>query len=565
MEQLKCPILFPAGDSGGPPYLLTPKLLLFSEAAVELLYDHIFLLLLITLLGMALGRLRFKSFSLGSSGIIFIALVFGHFGYTLPGDFQTLGLVLFIYSIGLQAGPGFLHSLRSGGLPLTLGALAIIAIGFVTALVASWIFGFNASIGAGLFAGALTSTPGLAVAVEMAGSEGAPAAYGLTYFFGVTGVILFIQLLPRILNISIVDEEERINEEISKANLPFTFHHIELTNPNIFDRKVKDLGLSSIAPVVITRLLRAGADEPVLVGAETFLRKGDHLRIAGREPDLEKIQLFLGRPIDRQIEFDRALAKKYIIVSKRNVIGMSLKQLNCREVFNVQLTRITRNGIDLPATQNLRLHMGDTVHAVGDSGALENVTKIFGNNVEEMHSIGLLPIFIGLLIGFLVGKIPLYIPYGGTFFLGTTGGVLVSGILLSNLYKTGPFIWEIPGTANSFIRELGLVLFLATVGTKTGATILATLSQQGIDLFIAGIAVTLVPLMTSVLICRYFLKLPFLRMLGVMTGSLTSTPGLVAATDLSSTHYASSAYATVYPIALIGMILFTKLLVLILQ
>lgn len=532
---------------------------------MELLHNHIFLLLLITLLGMALGKLRLKSFSLGSSGIIFVALIFGHFGFTLPADFQTLGLVLFIYSIGLQAGPGFLHTLRSRGLKLTIGAILIIAIGFLTALLASWFYGFNASITAGLFAGALTSTPGLAVAVEMAGSEGAPAAYGLTYFFGVTGVILFIQLLPKFLNISIASEEQLLNEEISKARLPFTFHHLELTNPNIFEKKVKDLHLGNIAPVVITRLLRKGADEPVLVGGDTVLHEGDHLRIAGREQDLQKIQMFLGRPIDREIQFDRAIEKKIILVSKRNVSGMSLKQLNCREVFNVQLSRITRNGIDLPATQNLRLHMGDTIHAIGDSRALENVAKIFGNNVTELYSISLLPIFTGLLLGFLIGKIPLFIPFGGTFYLGTTGGVLMAGIVLSNLYKTGPFVWEIPSTANAFIRELGLILFLATVGTKTGATILTTLSEQGLDLFVAGVAVTLVPLITSVIICRYILKLPFLRMLGVMTGSMTSTPGLAVASDLSDTHYAFSAYATVYPIALIGMILFTKLLVLILQ
>lgn len=532
---------------------------------MELLTNHIFLLLFITLLGTALGKLKLGSFSLGSSGIIFVALGLGHFGYTLPADFQTLGLVLFIYSIGLQAGPGFLHTLRSRGLKLTLGAIAIISIGFVTALTCCLFFGFNASIGAGLFAGALTSTPGLAVAVEMAGSTDAPAAYGLTYFFGVTGVILFIQLLPKFLRISISDEEQTLDDESSRAQLPFSMHHIELSNPNIFDKKVGDLRLSSIAPVVITRLLRKGADEPVLVSAETVLKKGDHVRIAGREPDLKKIELFLGKPIDKEIQFDRALVKRKIIASKHTVTGMSLEQLNCRKVFNVQITRITRNGIDLPPTADLRLHMGDTVHAVGDDRALDNVAKIFGNNVKEMYSVSLVPIFLGLLLGFLLGKIPLYIPYGGTFSLGTTGGVLASGIILSNIYKSGPIIWEIPSNANAFIRELGLVLFMATVGTETGATIVETLTQQGLDLFISGVAVTLVPLITSVLICRYLLKLPFLRMLGVITGSMTSTPGLAAVGDLSGTHYAPSAYATVYPIALIGMILFTKLLVLILN
>jgi putative transport protein len=532
---------------------------------VELFHNHIFLLLIITLLGTALGKIRIKSFSLGSSGIIFIGLFFGHFNYTLPADFQTLGLVLFIYSIGLQAGPGFLHSLQSSGLKMTIGALAVIGTGFLTALCASYFFHFDAPIAAGLFAGALTSTPGLAVAVEMAGSTAAPAAYGLTYFFGVTGVILFIQILPRVLKISIPQEEQNLNEEMSKSNLPFSINHIELSNPNIFGKKVKDLGLSSIAPAVITRLLRKGAAEPELVGAETVLEEGDHLRIAGRQPDLEKIQLFLGKTIEKEIEFDRRLTNKYIVLSKRNVTGITLKQLNCRKVFNVQISRITRNGIDLPATPNLRLQMGDTVHAVGDDRALANVAKMFGNNIKEIYSINLLPIFIGLMLGFLLGKVPLYIPYSGTFSIGTTGGVLMAGILLSNFYKTGPFIWEIPSTANSFIRELGLVLFMATVGTKTGATILTTLSEQGWDLFIAGMAVTLIPLITAVLICRFFLKLPFLRMLGVITGSMTSTPGLAAVSDLSTSHYASSSYATVYPVALIGMILFTKLLVLILQ
>lgn len=528
---------------------------------MNLLHNHIFLLLLITLIGIALGRLRIKSFSLGTSGIIFVALFCGHFGFTLPADFQTLGLVLFIYSIGLQAGPGFLSTLKVGGIKLTLGTLTVIGVGFITTLILSLFFEFNDSIAAGLFAGALTSTPGLAVAVEMAGRNGATAAYGLTYFFGVIGVILFIQILPRILKISIPDEEKTLQTELSKNHQPITIQHVELTNPNIFGKEVKDLGLNAIAPVVMTRLLRTGADEPILVGADTVLRAGDHIRLAGRKKDLDAIQLFLGKIIESEIKFERTLINKRLIVSNTTVSGMSLHQLNCPEVFNVQITRITRNGIDLPPRENLRIHLGDTIFAVGDIRALENMAKMLGNDHKEVYSINLLPIFIGILIGFLFGKIPIYIPFGGTFTLGTTGGVLLSGIFLANVYKTGPFIWEIPANANTFIREFGLVLFLATVGTHTGATILDTLSQQGAELFFAGAVVTVLPLIAAVGVCRYVLKLPFLRMLGVMSGSMTSTPGLAASTDISSTSYASSAYATVYPIALIGMILCTKLLV----
>lgn len=531
---------------------------------MELIRNHVFLLLLITLLGSTLGKLHFRSVSLGSSGIIFVALAFGHFGFTLPADFQTLGLVLFIYSIGLQAGPGFFNALRSQGLHLAVATVAIIGVAFLTALFCAWLFGFDADTAAGLFAGSLTSSPGLAVATEMTEGFRAPAAYGVTYFFGVLAVILFVQLLPRVLGMNIRHEEGILLEESRRDNPKLTFHHIEVTNPNLFNKKVKDIQLKTVAPLVITRLLRRGASEPILVTGDTVLTEGDHLRVAGRESDLEKAELFLGRPIEGEIEFERVLAKRDIVVSKRAVAGMTLAELNVREVFNAHITRLSRGGIDIPARPELRLRVGDRVHAVGDRRSLKNLAKVFGNDIKATYSADLLPIFIGLLVGFLLGKVPLYIPWGGTFTLGATGGVLLAGLLLSRLYRTGPVIWELPSTANSFIRELGLVLFLATVGTRTGATIVGTLQQMGFALLFSGILVTSLPMVAGTIICRRFLRLPLLRLLGVITGAMTSTPGLAAASQYSKTHYIPATYATVYPVALIGMILYTKLLILLL-
>ncbi len=532
---------------------------------MSIIHNSIFLLLIIVILGEALGHIKLKSFSLGSSAIIFVALVFGHFGYTLPGDFQTLGLVLFIYSVGLQAGPGFLSSFKQQGLSLTLGALVIVFVGFLITLLCSWFFDFDQGVAAGLFAGALTSTPGLAVAVEEVARSQAPAAYGLTYCFGVVGVTLFINLLPKILNTNISDEEQALHQELTEKNPPFTYHHIEVTNPNLLNKSVNEIYLKDIAPVVLTRLLRRGAKEPILVSGETLLCEGDHLRIVGRKNDLRKVELYMGQATEVKIEFDRGMVKKSIIISKRQVVGHTLGMLNFREVFNVQVSRITRNGIDLPAEANTRFHLGDVLHVVGNEKALKNLTRMLGNDVKAIYRINLLPIFVGLLAGFLIGKIPLYLPLIGSFTLGITGGVLLAGLILSGLYKTGPIIWEIPSTANSFIRELGLMLFLATVGTKTGSTIMATISQQGLSLFISGLLVTSIPLLVSLLVCRYLLKVRFLRMIGVLTGGMTSTPGLSSATSLSETPYAAGAYATVYPVALIGMIFFTKLLILILR
>ncbi len=532
---------------------------------MQLLHNPIFLLLVIILLGEALGQVRLKAFSLGSSAIIFVALVFGHYGLTLPGEFQTLGLALFIYSVGLQAGPGFLSSFRRQGMKLSLGALVMVLSGFLTTLACCWLFRFDADIGAGLFSGALTSTPGLAVAVEAVAKSRAPAAYGLTYCFGVVGVILFIKLLPRVLRVDIAAEEEALNREVTENYPPFSVHHIEVTNPNLFDKAVRDIFLKDIAPVVITRMLRKGASEPILVFGDTILRQGDRLRIAGREKDLQRAELFLGRSIDEEIAFNRGLTKKNIVVSKSEAVGHSLGSLNLAVVFNVQVTRITRNGIDLPAAGHSRLHLGDVLHVVGDENSLHNVTRMLGNDSRELYRINLLPILLGLLAGFLIGEIPLYLPGIGFFTLGTTGGVLLAGLVLSRLYKTGPILWEIPATANRFIRELGLVFFLAAVGTHTGETILHTLAQQGIPLLISGVLVTSAPLVISLVVCRYLLRIRFLRLLGVLTGGMTSTPGLVSASSLSDTPYAAAAYATVYPVALIGMILLTKILILVVR
>jgi putative transport protein len=381
----------------------------------------------------------------------------------------------------------------------------------------------------------------------------------------VIGVIVFINLLPKLFKIDIKQEEESIDRERTTDNPPFTFHHVEVTNTNLHGKKIVDLKLKEIAPIVLTRLLRRNASEPILVSGETVLQAGDKIRIAGRQKDLERIELFLGRAIDGEIAFNKGLTKKSIIVSKQSAAGRTLGFLNLRETFGVQVTRITRNGIDLPAAVTTRLHIGDIIHTVGEEDSLKNVSRILGNDVKQTFKVSLLPILIGLVAGFMIGQIPLDLPIVGHFNFGTTGGVLISGLVLGYLYKTGPFIWEMPTSANAFLRELGLMFFLATVGTKTGATIVATITSQGADLVIAGLIVTLAPMIICALACRYLLKIPFLRMLGVITGGMTSTPGLAAANSHTESPYPSSAYATVYPVGLIGMIIITKALIYILE
>ena len=528
---------------------------------MEFLHEPIFLLISIILLGELIGRIELFHFSLGSSAIIFVAVLFGSLGFTIPKDLQTLGLVLFIYSIGIQAGPGFLSSFKQNGLQLSLGAILVVFSGFIATLILSLVFGFNPATAAGLFAGSMTSTPGLAVAAEFTSGPEAGAAYGVTYTFGVIGVILFMRMIPLLSKVDIKAEEEREEEEIRKEKPPVQYIHLEVTNTNLFGHKIRDLDLERMGSVTITRLLRKGCHHPILVAGDTKIEKGDRLRIVGRESDLDRVLLYLGKKIKGNIDFNSTLEARRLIVSRTEAVGESAATLSIHEVYNCQVSRLTRNGMDLPAAAHTRFAMGDTLTVVGQTEALNNLAKLLGNDIGATYATRAISILPGLFIGFLLGKLSIPLPLLGSIEPGTSGGVLIAGLVLGHLKKTGPLIWEIPSTANAFIRELGLYFFLAAVGTGSGATIIETLKASGLQLLVAGFLVTSIPLFLVFYLGPKLFKISFLRLPGVLAGGMTSTPGLAAAGSISATRFAPSAYATVYPVALVGMILFTRILV----
>lgn len=531
---------------------------------MTLLHNQIFLLLLIIILGEVLGKVRLWNLSLGPSAIIFVALAFGHFGVTLPSGVQTIGLAMFIYSVGLQAGPGFSSSFRSHGLMMALTVIVMAVTGTLVTLACCRLFGFDAGIGAGLLSGAMTSTPSLAAAVEVVGHAQAPAAYGVTYGFGVVGVAVAIKLLPRLMRINLKEEEKQLSGELALINPPITFCHLEVNNPNLFGKRIDQIYLKEIAPVTLTRLLRLGADEPVLVSADTELHAGDRLRVVGRPGDLEKITLLIGSRVEGEIAFDRMLTKKSIVFSKRRFVGTTLGYFNFRETFNVQVARITRSGIDLVPDAHTRLHLGDVLHVVGDEKALRNISRMLGNDLKATYEISLLPILVGLLFGLLLGRISVPLPLLGPFTLGTTGGTLLAGLLLGARYQTGPLIWDVPAAGNRLIRDLGLALFMASVGTSAGASFLATIHERGLALVFSGVLVTLLPVVLGAAMGLWLFRVRFLRLLGVLVGGMTSASGLAAAETLSKSTFAPAAYATVYPVALLSKILAVKILLILL-
>ena len=529
---------------------------------MELLNNPIFLLLAVILSGHLLGRIRVWSFSLGSSAIIFSGLAFGLAGFSIPPVLQTLGLSLFIYAVGQQAGPGFVHSMKLGGLRLGLCAVGMAAVGLgVTLGLATWL-GFSRDIAAGLLAGALTSTPSLAVAVEMSHDSQAPAAYGVAYLFGVVGVVLVVKLMPWMLRASIRREEDRLEQELTDMHPQVDFTHLRVTNPNLCAGPLSQVLPEGMAGVTITRVLRDGTRTPELATAECVLNMDDTVRVVGTTDMLHQAEIIIGPRVEADLAFNSGLIKKEILLSRPEVAGKTLRALNLSHAYGVQVSRITRNGFDCPAGANVRLNQGDVLHVVGQSEALENVGKLLGDDVRALYVVSVVVILLGLFCGMLLGAVPLYLPGLGVFSLGATGGVLLAGLGFGAMRQIGPMITELPGTAIAMLRDLGLGLFLAVVGTKAGATLVPTLSEYGPTLVLAGAAITLSTALAGAALGAFALRIPFLRLIGVVAGGMTSTTGLDAAASLSPTTYAATAYATVYPAALIGKIMATKIIML---
>ncbi|MDR1226610.1 MAG: transporter [Prevotellaceae bacterium] len=523
----------------------------------NLLSSSYFLLFLIIAIGLIFGRIKIKGISLESSAVIFVALLLGHWGYTLPKVVQNIGLVFFIFTIGMQAGPGFFRSFMKDGRKLVILATAVVA----TATLTLWIFGrllgLEKGLVIGLFNGALTSTPGLAAAVEISGSPLAPIGYSIAYPLGVILVILFLQLVPAILKINFrkcekeyeAQQQETIDQIISK--------NIRVENANIDGKTIQELHIRATTGCAISRVKHEGVT--TTPDKSTILHLGDVLRVVGSEHDLRGAEYFIGSAVDEALELSHEHSVDWVLVTNKSVINKPLKKLDLFANFDTTIVRIRRAGIDLAPTGNMMLRFGDRVQVASRKNSKEQVIKLLGNDNKRLSSTDFLPIALGILIGVALGKISIPV-FGIDVNLGVTGGVLTAALVLSALGKTGPIIWSMSGSANQIFRELGLLFFLAGVGTEAGKDMAGALAQHGVIPVAIGIAVTLLPLAVGMIVGRWALKLNFLTLLGVLAGGMTSTPGLSAVTSKSDTNIAQLAYATVYPFALVLMIIFSTLL-----
>lgn len=508
---------------------------------------------LIILLGLLLGRVQVRGLSLGASGVLFVALLFGHFHWIEPAPVRVLGdfgVVLFVYAIGLQAGGRFVRTLRSKGWAPLVVVLGTVLSGAAIAAGLGYLLGLTPAASVGVFAGALTSTPALAAATEVSNDPLVAVAYGLSYPFGIFGVVLFAQLIPRWVKDSPQRAQRETGPEAAEAVQQRAF---VVENPGCIGKSMAELRLHELVAANISRMMRGMHVQPVT--SDIVLQKDDVLLAVGTNAQLDRLSLLIGPPVPVEVEMREVpnVVARDIHITEAAFAGRSLRALHVRSKYEVVITRVRREGFEFVPRGEFVLEIGDLARVVGYEPDVKRFVEAAGIHERRVHETGIAAFTAGLVIGMLLGFTPLPLPGVGEFKLGLAGGPLFAGILFAHFGRIGQLRIYVPTAARYLMRELGLVLFLVSAGAGAGAELVPVLREQGLAL--AGIAVAAVVVSTGVgfVVSFYTYGQTVASALGMTCGAMTSTPGLGAAASQFESDVPTLSYATVYPLALIAM------------
>ncbi|HEY5469266.1 MAG TPA: putative transporter [Bacteroidales bacterium] len=547
--------------------------LLFKESVAH----TIFIYCIVIASGVFLGKLKLFGVSLGITFVLFMGIIIGHFGFSanhLVIDFvKDFGLILFVFSIGLQVGPGFFSSFRKGGLILNLIAMSIVLLGGAITLLLHSTTGVPLPMLVGIMSGAVTNTPGLGAAQQALNqvSGNLPGAvipdiglgYAVAYPFGVLGIIITMVLIRKTLNIDVRKELTLFNQDLHPTESFPEKISIQVTNYLIFNKTILDISKQIRHEIIISRVLRNG--ELLLASSDTVICENDIILVVTQKGYINDVVKHIGIQSEMDLTAKSGnLISRRVMVTNREVFGRDLGSLKLRTRYNINITRVYRSGIELVASPHLRLQMGDRLTVVGDEKSMEKVIEQLGNSIKRLNEPNIVPIFIGILLGVLLGSIPIHIPgIINPIKLGLAGGPLIVAILLSKYgYRFSLVSYTTP-SANLMLREIGIVLFLASVGLTAGQDfILTLLSGDGFIWMGYGALITLVPLLLVGFFSRYILKRNYLEICGLISGSMTDPPALAFANSIAQSEAPAVAYATVYPLVMFLRIFIAQLLIL---
>lgn len=537
----------------------------------------VMILSLVISLGLLLGKIKVANISLGLTWVLFVGITFGYFCFNLDEHLlhflKEFGLILFVYSLGLQVGPSFFSSFGKGGLRLNMLAISTIAISIVVTIILFYTTGTPITTMAGILSGAVTNTPGLGAA-QQANSDlngiddpSIAASYAAAYPIGVIGAILIFLLLKYILCIHTGKEEEAAKRGLGATEeltvRPFS---VCVKNEQIVGRTVRQIAEISQRDFVISRMLVDGAASPTdVINGSTVLNLNDKLLITAAPRDIEAIIACLGEPTTVDWEkCDKGHISRRILITRPEINGKTLAQLRIRSLFGANITHVYRSGVELVAAPHLQLQMGDKVTVVGSELAISHTEKRLGNSIKRLNIPNLIPIFLGIALGCLVANIPFYLPgIQAPLKLGLTGGPLVVAILIGFLGPKFHLITYNTISSNLMIREIGLCIFLACVGLGTGKEFIDTVfNGNGLTMVGYGAIITMLPLLVGGLIGRYAFHLNYYTLIGVLAGANTNPPALRYANDLTASDSPAVAYSTVYPFAMFLRIITIQILIL---
>lgn len=539
----------------------------------------ILLLSFVIAAGIQLGKIKVFGVSLGITLVLFVGIILGHFGFTINHNvihfFKEFGLILFVYSVGMQVGPGFFSSFKQGGITLNMLACGIVFLGVLTAVILHYATGIPMPTMVGILSGAVTNTPGLGAAQQafsdMHGVSDNTIAlgYAVAYPLGVIGIILSIILIKYIFRVSFDKENEQLNSEDSSHTNEAKPISLIVKNPAIFNKTVAELSnLLEHRDFVISRVWRDSNKQIEIASANTVLQENDKVFVITTETDAETIKTFIGEEIDMErkqwIRMESQFINRRILITKPELNGKRLGQLKLRKLYGINITRINRAGVDLVAKPELTLQVGDRVNVVGTETAVSNVEKVLGNSMKRLNEPNLITIFVGIALGIVLGSIPISFPgIPQPVKLGLAGGPLVVAILISRFGYHYKLITYTTQSANLMLREIGITLFLACVGISAGDGFVDTIVNNGGFAWIGyGFIITFVPLMIIGCIGRYFCKVNYFTLMGLIAGSTTDPPALAYSNATAGNDAPSVGYATVYPLTMFLRVLTAQLLIL---
>lgn len=510
-------------------------------------------LFLVAGIGYVLGQVSFLGFRLGVAGVLFAGLCVGawHPELAIPEILGLFGLVLFVYSMGLQAGPGFFRSLREHGLRYSSVVVVSLGCGLATLLaVAHWLH-LSGERAAGLFTGATTNTPALGVILQLAHNNLPAETYSIAYPFGVIGILLCFHVTkllwkPRL--------------EPPPAERPIQVRNFTIENPEISAKTIEEV--ESLRPGLAFRISRVRHKKQTVVSADAVrLETGDQVVVVGDDESLAEMESLLGRSQDTHLEIDRTeIDFRRIIVSNRALAGRTIAEIAHEIPVPCTITRLRRADEDLVPTPQTRLNFGDRIRVVARRETMPLVSQYFGDSISGTAEMNFASVGVGLVLGVLVGMIPVQVAGFGTFRLGFGGGPLLVALLLGALERTGPFVWTMPTSANLTLRQVGLLLFLAVVGVNSGPGFAETFRSNGPVLLLAGALVTLSVTVPALVLGYKVLRIPYEDLIGVVSGIHTESAAVGFAARMTNSERPQVGYSAVYPLALILKVIFAQII-----